>query len=271
VALAVASAIAQPVRSPTVGASEFGIELGTALRHSEWQERDSGGARLVSERGDLPGLWLRARRDVSWSDRLRGAVSVRASFWRGERDYDGQTSRGQLVATTTSVRQSDAHIEAELALTGTLAATASLAPTQVHRDLRATAQALGYPERWRWTLAMAGLRWRPRHANGDVVLHAAWGRPLDAQITVWLPERDRMRLRPAAGDAWHVELEWRHRMPGGAGIDQWLALTGGWRRLDFGASAPATVTSGGVVVGAAAQPATRLQDRQLGLAWQVRW
>lgn len=270
-ALAMGSAIAQGEQSTAADATQLDIEIGTAIRKSAWQERDGRGARLVSERGDLQGVWVRARREIAWSERLRGAVSLQASLWHGQRDYDGQTNRGQLIATTTAVRESDAQVETELALTGTLVATASLAPTQVHRDLRATAQALGYPERWRWTLAMAGLRWRPRQPNGDLALHAAWGRPLDAQIMVWLPERDRTRLRPAAGDAWHVALEWCHRLPGGASLDHWLALTGGWQRIDFGASAPATVTSGDLVVGAAAQPATRLQDRQLGLAWQARW
>lgn len=270
-AVVAGSAMAQVDRSVAATAPGIGFEVGTALRHSEWREQDASGARLVGERGNLHGLWLRAWRDISWHERLRGSLAVQVSLWRGQRDYAGQTSRGQFVATTTSVHESHALVEAALALTDTLAATASLAPAHVRRDLEASAQALGYPESWRWTLAMAGLRWTPGSAHGDLVLHAAWGRPLDARMTVWLPDRDRTRLRPTAGDAWDVAIEWRHRLPGGPGVGHWLTLTGGWRRIDFGASAPATVTSGGVVVGAAAQPATRLQDRQIGLAWQALW
>lgn len=271
VAGAVGSAMGQPDRSIAADTSGLGIEVGTALRHSEWHEHDAGGARLVTERGTLHGLWLRARREVAWNERLRGSLSVQASLWRGQRDYAGQTSRGQAVAATTLVHESHVEVEAGLALSDALAATASLAPAQVRRDLQASTQAHGYPESWRWTLAMVGLRWAPRRADGDLALHAAWGRPLDARMTVWLPDRDPTRLRPAAGDAWQVELAWRHRLPRGPVVDHWLALTGGWCRIDFGASAPAAVTSGGAVVGAAAQPATRLQDRRVGLAWQARW
>jgi hypothetical protein len=253
--------------------------LAAGAQHSAWDEYASGGQALLHERGWLSGASGGVRAALRRGDVRLGAFGLELGHWQGTRDYDGTTSLGAPARTVVDVRRTALTLRGEAALTGGWSATAELQPNWLHRDLQGTANAQGYPEDWRWTLARIGLQWRSASGPlsdeaGDgagLSAHAAWGKAFAPRVTLRLPGRDAATLAPGAGTAWQAGAQWDAPL-GAWSQAQWSAHAGiDWERITLPASEAVPVYMNGALVGAAIQPRTRITTTQLSLGLRARW
>jgi len=191
-------------------------QLAAGAQHSTWDEYAPGGKALLHERGWLSGASGGVRVAFRRGDVRLGALGLELGHWQGTRDYDGTTSLGTPAQTVVDVRRTTLALRGEAALASAWSATAQLQPNWLHRNLRDTANAQGYPEDWRWTLARIGLQWRSASGQaadevGDesgLSGHAAWGRVLAPRVELRLPGRDAATLEPGTGTAWQAGARW---------------------------------------------------------------
>lgn len=253
-------------------------QFSAGTQRSAWEEFMPDGKRLLRERGWLSGASGGVQAPILLGDRRLGALALELGHWRGTRDYEGATSFGTPVETSTGVRRTTLALRGEAALMPGWSATAELQPNRLHRDLRSTANALGYPEDWRWTLARIGVQWQSQGAQrsddaGTAGLsgHAAWGRAFASRVRLQLPGRDAATLEPGTGPAWQAGARWGTELGAWSGA-RWSALAAiDWERITLGASAPVPLYANGVLVGAAMQPRTRMTSTQLTVGAQARW
>jgi hypothetical protein len=254
--------------------------LAGGAQHSAWDEYLPDGKALLHERGWLGGASAGVRAPLRRGEARLGALGVEFGHWQGTRDYDGATSLGTPVQTTVDVRRTTLAVRGELALVPSWSATAELQPNWLHRDLHGTANAQGYPEDWRWTLARIGLQWRSANGpassgEGDdglgLTAHAAWGKALAPRVELRLPGRDTATLEPGTGSAWQAGARWGAALGAWSGA-QWSAHAGlAWERITLPASEAVPLYANGVLVGAATQPRTRITSTQLTIGAQARW
>ena len=254
-------------------------QLAAGAQHSAWDEYASDGKALLHERGWLSGASGSVQVALRRGDVRLGALGLELGHWQGTRDYDGTTSLGTPAQTVVDVRRTTLALRGEAVLASGWSATAELRPTWLRRDLHDTANAQGYPEDWRWTLARVGLQWRS--ASGQAAdeaddpsglsAHAAWGRALAPRVELRLPGRDVATLEPGAGTAWQAGARWGTTL-GAWAQAQWSAHASiDWERITLPASEPVPLYTSGVLVGAARQPRTRITGTQLTIGVQARW
>lgn len=284
VALGSALALTAPVAGAADGGDGFSVgppqwQLDAGAQHSAWDEYAPGSKALLHERGWLSGASAGVRVALRRGDVRLGALGLELGHWQGTRDYDGTTSLGTPAQTVADVRRTTFALRGEAALAPAWSATAKLQPNWLHRNLRDTANAQGYPEDWRWTLARIGLQWRSASGQasdkaGDesgLSGHAAWGRVLAPRVELRLPGRDAATLEPGTGTAWQAGARWGATL-GAWSQAQWSAHAAvDWERITLPASEPVPVYANGVLVGAASQPRTRITSTQLTIGVQARW
>ena len=284
VALASTLALTAPVAGAADGGDGFAVgppqwQLATGAQHSAWDEYAPNRKALLHERGLLSGASAGVRVALRRGDVRLGALGLELGHWQGTRDYDGTTSLGTPAQTVVDVRRTTLALRGEAALTSAWSATAQLQPNWLHRNLRDTANAQGYPEDWRWTLARIGLQWRSASSQasdnvGDesgLSGHAAWGRVLAPRVELRLPGRDAATLEPGTGTAWQAGARWGATL-GAWSQARWSAHAAvDWERITLPASEPVPVYANGVLVGAASQPRTRITSTQLTVGVQARW
>jgi len=254
-------------------------ELAAGEQHSAWDEYAPNRRALLHERGWLSGASGGVRVALRRGDVPLGALGLELGHWQGTRDYDGTTSLGTPAQTVVDVRRTTLALRGEAALTSGWSATAELQPNWLHRNLHDTANAQGYPEDWRWTLARIGLQWRSASEQasdegGDgsgLSAHAAWGKALAPRVELRLPGRDTATLEPGTGTAWQAGARWGATL-GAWSQARWSAHAAiGWERITLPASEAVPVYANGVLVGAASQPRTRITSTQLTIGVQARW
>ena len=284
VALASTLALTAPVAGAADGGDGFAVgppqwQLAAGAQHSTWDEYAPGGKALLHERGWLSGASAGVRVALRRGDVRLGALGLELGHWQGTRDYDGTTSLGTPAQTVVDVRRTTLALRGEAALASAWSATAQLQPNWLHRNLRDTANAQGYPEDWRWTLARIGLQWRSASGQaadevGDesgLSGHAAWGRVLAPRVELRLPGRDAATLEPGTGTAWQAGARWGATL-GAWSQARWSAHAAvDWERITLPASEPVPVYANGVRVGAVSQPRTRNTSTQLTIGVQARW
>ena len=284
VALASTLALTAPVAGAADGGDGFAVgppqwQLATGAQHSAWDEYAPNRKALLHERGLLSGASAGVRVALRRGDVRLGALGLELGHWQGTRDYDGTTSLGTPAQTVVDVRRTTLALRGEAALASAWSATAQLQPNWLHRNLRDTANAQGYPEDWRWTLARIGLQWRSASGQaadevGDesgLSGHAAWGRVLVPRVELRLPGSDAATLEPGTGTAWQAGARWGATL-GAWSQAQWSAHAAvDWERITLPASEPVPVYANGVLVGAASQPRTRITSTQLTVGVQARW
>ena len=284
VALASTLALTAPVAGAADGGDGFAVgppqwQLATGAQRSAWDEYAPNRKALLHERGLLSGASAGVRVALRRGDVRLGALGLELGHWQGTRDYDGTTSLGTPAQTVVDVRRTTLALRGEAALASAWSATAQLQPNWLHRNLRDTANAQGYPEDWRWTLARIGLQWRSASGQaadevGDesgLSGHAAWGRVLAPRVELRLPGRDAATLEPGTGTAWQAGARWGATL-GAWSQARWSAHAAvDWERITLPASEPVPVYANGVLVGAASQPRTRITSTQLTVGVQARW
>lgn len=140
----------------------------TGVESSRWEEHNAQGQRLVRERGTL-----RQHRLVG---HLRCADADWTLAWtlsQGARAYDGQTNTGTPVLSSSGLRAQELQWGVWWPVDGAWALGAQLDWSQTRRELRSTATALGFPERFQhWR---TGLGARFQHPVGDRLIVSASG------------------------------------------------------------------------------------------------
>ena len=238
--------------------------VAAGAEHSRWQELAPapGGRRLVLEQGTLASLLLQATQPCDgW--RWQAALGLA----QGRRAYQGFSSTGMAVVTQADIRRLRASLAVDwpVPLVGTLlgdgAATVGLAlhHANLWRDIASAGAVRGYPEHFsQWQLAgrlaingplRPGLRWQ---------LGLALGGGPPGRLLLLLPQADAALLRLGSSRMASLAL--------GLQFDAGWGLQLQWLHERSGAGAASALRRGGVVVGAAAQPAIR----QSGVGLQLR-
>jgi hypothetical protein len=234
---------------------------------SRWHETGAQGETLVRERGSLSAAALTVQgQDCGW--RALGPWSATLAAARGQRDYDGQTSGGQALQTRSDLQQTGLVLQALPWGDERWRLGARLRWQRVERDIRSTAAAAGYPERFDTAQAALvgrlGGSWSAAPLQWDLQL-ALGGGP-GGRMRLQLPGLDPATLR--LGSSRLLQMEARLHGPLAPAWRWQLALQAGSERA---AAGPArTLTRNGQIVGGAQQPATRQSalGLSLGLAWQ---
>lgn len=228
---------------------------------SRWREVDSQGRTVVREHGTLAHVAAQlSGQGCSW-----GRWSARITAEQGWRDYDGQSSSGQALATRSDLRQQGAALQWLPWGNASWQLGARLRWQRVQRDIQSTATASGYPERFDTlhaalvlgvggTLASTPITW-----NVEV---AAGGGP-GGRLHVQLPGFDATTLR--LGSSRLLQADARLQGPLGTVDSAWHWQAGLHASTERAGAGPAqALTRNGLLAGGALQPAT--QQRSLGLS-----
>lgn len=143
-------------------ANSWRIEAGVSAMDFGYQEFDDGGKLIDREDGVIPGI----RGEIAYSDERAAEISVEGSYHGGNVDYDGQTSTGLPLQTTTEEDLADVSVrfaywfgEGE---ERRVAPYVGLGYRYWHRDiLSTTIGALpisGLSEEYRWGYAVIGIK-----------------------------------------------------------------------------------------------------------------
>jgi hypothetical protein len=245
----------------SVHAQNTGVQWQAAaeIRQRTLTERSDDGRRLLTERGPMARIELRALADrPNWPTFL-----VRAALAQGRLDYQGQNQGGVPLATTTRHDELEAGLhwrpwspsawgEIWLGVDG----------LRQRRDIASTPLAGGLDETS--TLVLPGLRWRSRAFSFAVLpllklqLEAQWRTSASHRLSVdYLGAFDAsafdsgrrneaaLRFMATSGNGWH-----------------WAV---GLVRVRQSVSASAVLRSGGAPVGTVREPALRIDDASLSI------
>ena len=131
--------------------------LGVGLLQFEFEEFDSQDRRLVKESGWLPGL--EGRCEVTGQ---RATFGIDFRYYSGDVDYDGQTSAGVPIDSTTDADIVDLSLEAAYRLPLGLPPRVSLYAGGGYRhwdrNIQSVGAISGLDETYRWWRAEAGVK-----------------------------------------------------------------------------------------------------------------
>jgi len=149
---------------PSAAQAQWQFSGGFGLRHVQTAEYAPGGAKLVTERGWLPGVQLRAERPIGdWLLALHGLLHG------GDIDYDGRLQNGAPFRTETDTRQSRLGVELSHALNPSLQFVAGLEWDYWNRRIRGHSGVLGLSERYTSWRLLGGVDFDALRTNGGVL------------------------------------------------------------------------------------------------------
>ena len=247
----------------SAGCGPPGWSLAAGAEHSRWQEFDAQGRPLLLEQGPLATLALALAADCAGVD-WRLVVVLAA----GRRDYEGWSSNGAPLATSSRVERMALGLGALAPLVGAWSAGLRLGGRQLEREIASAGAVTGYAERFSDWKAAVGLR--HERAVGASWRGAAelWlGGGPGGRLALQLPHADAALLRLGPSRLLEARLALHAAgpgvMPAGWGL-QWV-----YRREHFAAGPAQALLRQGLRVGGAAQPATR--ESALGLQASLAW
>lgn len=233
------------------------IQVGRQWTGSAWSEQSDTGTALVRENGSLPGWVLSA--EVRCDQWFLGADTAISN---GRRNYDGQTSFGTPVTTTSAISDTWGRLKAGWSLNATVELVMDVSLQHTDRTIASTPQAAGYPESYERTLIRAGARWSIPSPVGTWTLSGAKALTGQQTMRLQLPGKDPTTLQFGSPDQWELSLGWRKA------LSQNLYMEASYRYIHtiLGKSATALVTSNGLPVGAAYQPRSTLIERPIAVS-----
>ena len=266
VGLAIAAATwADPAWSLDCAAPLWGAHTG--LTRSQWDETSAQGRLLVHERGTLKSAGITADGACErWQWRLALTRST------GVRAYDGVTSTNFPLQTSSDISITDASAQVWTPAIAQWSGGLRVNYRQLDRDIAGVGLVRGYPERFTYWQASAGLRHEVALGDGLVVTGEGWigGGPAGTML-LRLPNADPAQLTLGASRLAEIGLQIGSpaRAPGDAGWSWHARVDYQWQAM---AAGPATTLfRNGVPVGGAAQPATRQQALGVGAAAHYRF
>ena len=241
--------------------------LGVGLLHFEFEEFDSQDRRLVKESGWLPGL--EAHFNVTGQ---RATLSIDLGYYSGDVDYDGQTSAGVPIDSTTDADILDIALEAAYPLPLGLPPRVSLYAGGGYRNWDRNIQSVGVvsglDETYRWWRAEAGVKLQLARGASAWQLEAGLTRTVNPQVEVDFGAAfDAVTLDLGERWGWRTAAGWSHRVAPQltAGVDVFYAS---W---DLGQSGVETLTSNGVAAGSVFQPRSESRNYGAVLSLQRDW
>jgi len=267
--IAAASLLLSLLSTVSLAAGETGFDgfsggIGVGLMNFDLKEFNRQGDRLVQESGWLPGI------DAAVSggkNPLRG--SLRASYYAGDIDYDGQTQSGVAIDSSSDQKIWDISALAAYRLPLLAPLSTSLygggGYRHWRRDIQSVGSISGLDETYRWGRAQAGLNLEWRRGANLWILDGRLTRTLNPQVEVDFQHTfDTANLDLGQRWGWITELAWRHRISArlSAGLKAF------YERWDFGKSELETLTANGAAAGSVFQP--RIENRNYGFILDLR-
>jgi hypothetical protein len=244
------------------GPTAPGWQFGAVHNTSTWREFDTAHQRLLQESGHLNGAEVAANYPCAgWTLQAHWAALD------GVRAYQGQTSGGRAVVSSAKVRQAQADAQVLLGITDAWQVGAGLSRQVLWRDIASADGAIGYPERFDWTLLRMGAQWQTPGGPGLVSVAGWVGRPVASAMRVNLPGKDPATLALGGIRQAELTLGWRAPLAPGWQFEANLAL----RRTHIQQGAPSVLMRHGLAAGSAYQPHTSSTDRPLVLRLSYRF
>ncbi len=213
------------------------------------------------------------------SGRLNGTelhISHRFGDWswsgqwaqqQGSRDYLGETSLGQPIATNVAISMRTLGASAAYHWTPALSAALRLEHRRTDRIIASVGTAAGYPEQFNWLLASVGVRGQLELPGSQLHGSVWWGLGPPATMQLSLPGRDPANLSSGRITQSEVQLAWVTPL----GTDASLRVNTGWQETSVAEGVAAVILRSGVPVATARQPHTRMTHRPLGVGLEVRF
>lgn len=224
--------------------------------NSQWREKTPAGNVHVKEHGGLSTATTALTASHPWLD-----VTVRHEQMRGNRDYEGVTNQGQRASSVSGVRNGTLGLSAFKRVNATWALGVGVDRVAMHRDIRSTATASGYPEHYRYTLGKVGIQHRLTVAEGwHLHTHVWMGRAFAPALSLRLPGFDAVSMNLGHGRTAEVAWQLVKTFPD----SHWqAAVTLAHRRDRFTAGDAVTLFKSGRIAGSAQQPAWQHSATQL--------
>jgi len=241
------------------GGATIAASIGAGLMHFQFEEFDRQDRRLVKEAGWLPGL------EGSLGVRQQAvSLAVDVGYYAGDVDYDGQTSSGVPIDSSTDQRIFEASINAAcelpLGLPPRVSVYAGGGYRHWDRDIDSVGAVSGLDETYQWWRAETGVKLQLARAANAWELEAGLMRTLNPQVEVDFGAAfDAVTLDLGERWGWRTAASWSHRVSPqlAAGLKVFYAS---W---DLGQSSVETLTSNGVTAGSVFQP--RSESRNYGV------
>ena len=241
--------------------------LGVGLLQFEFEEFDSQDRRLVKESGWLPGL--EGRCEVTGQ---RATFGIDFRYYSGDVDYDGQTSAGVPIDSTTDADIVDLSLEAAYRLPLGLPPRVSLYAGGGYRhwdrNIQSVGAISGLDETYRWWRAEAGVKLQLARGANAWELEAGLTRTLNPQVEIDFGATfDAVTLDLGERWGWRTAAGWSQQVAPQltAGVDVFYAS---W---DLGQSGVETLTSNGVSAGSVFQPRSESRNYGAVLSLQRQW
>jgi len=242
----------------------FTGSIGVGQMHFDLREFNRQNDKLVQESGWLPGI------DAALSAEINQLQArIRASYYSGDIDYDGQTQSGAAIDSSSDQKVWDVSARAAYRLPFSFTPRALLYAgggyRHWQRDIQSVGSISGLDETYRWWSAQTGLNLEWRRSANRWVLDGRLTRTLNPQVDVDFHRTfDSASLDLGERWGWITELAWRHKLSPrlSAGLK---AFYESW---DLGKSGLETLTVNGAPAGSVFQP--RIENRNYGFFVDLR-
>jgi len=238
--------------------------MAVGLMNFDLREFNRQDDELVQESGWLPGVEATVSAEM---DQL--TAHLRAAYYAGDIDYDGQTQSGAAIESSSDQKIQDISALAAYRLPFTSTPRTSLYAgggyRHWQRDIQSVGSISGLDETYRWWSAQTGLNLEWRRGANLWVLDGRLTRTLNPRVEVDFPHTfDSADLDLGERWGWITELAWRHRLSPrlSAGLK---AFYESW---DLGKSGLETLTVNGAPAGSVFQP--RIENRNYGFIVDLR-
>lgn len=260
-----AAVLAGPAWSLDCSGLALGAQAG--VTRSIWEETSAPGRLLVRERGTLARTAITAEEICSgWQWRLALARTT------GDRAYDGVSSANAPIQTQSGLTITDASVQAWTPAVSGWSGGLRAGHRRIDRDIASVGQVRGYPERFSYWQAAAGVRYEWAVSPVLVMAGDGWvGAGPAGKMALRLPNADATELRLGSSRVAEIGLQ-----VGSAAMSPNQAGWSWHARAEYQsqrmAAGPArTLTRNGVPVGGAAQPATRQTAAGVSAGVQYRY
>ncbi|MEN8800741.1 MAG: hypothetical protein ABF297_02095, partial [Thiogranum sp.] len=242
----------------------FTGSIGVGLMSFDLKEFNRQDEKLVQESGWLPGI------DAAVSAEMNPLQArIRASYYSGDVDYDGQTQSGAAIDSSSDQKIWDISVLTAYRLPFLTTPRASLYAgggyRHWQRDIQSVGSISGLDETYRWWSAQTGLNLEWRHGANLWVLDGRLTRTLDPRVDVDFHHTfDSANLDLGERWGWITEMAWRHRLSPRLST----GIRGFYESWDLGKSGLETLTAARVPAGNVFQP--RIENRNYGFIVDLR-
>ncbi len=224
------------------------IEQSVGIVDSQWREKTNTGVVHVKESGSLGAVVTAFSMSHPWFH-----ASVRYEQLLGDRLYEGVTNQGVRATSTTNVKNGMLGLTLLAPVNSNWALGVATDRISMHRDIRSTPTAVGYPEHYKYTFGKVGVQHRLALMPDLQLETSVWlGKSFDDSLLLRLPGYDAAHM--SLGHGRTTEVGWR--LVKSFADSKWQAsLKFGYRKERFKAGEATTLFKAGRIAGSAQQPA----------------